>query len=49
MYELGLTQKVSRQGAWVTNLPTVTGPLKARDHFLPRDYRTELFSVRHRD
>ncbi len=34
-----LTQKVSRQGAWVANLPTVTGPLKARDHFLPRDYR----------
>ncbi len=34
-----LTRKVSRQGAWVANLPTVTGPLKARDHFLPRDYR----------
>jgi 5-methyltetrahydropteroyltriglutamate--homocysteine methyltransferase len=34
-----LTRKVSRQGAWVADLPTVTGPLKARDHFLPRDYR----------
>ena len=34
-----LTPKASRQGAWVANLPTVTGPLKARDHFLPRDYR----------
>jgi 5-methyltetrahydropteroyltriglutamate--homocysteine methyltransferase len=35
-----LTPKTSRQGAWVANLPTVTGPLKARrDHFLPRDYR----------
>lgn len=34
-----LTRKVSRQGAWVANLPTVTGPLKARDHFLPRDYQ----------
>ncbi|MEA3232664.1 MAG: cobalamin-independent methionine synthase II family protein [Thermodesulfobacteriota bacterium] len=34
-----LTQKVSRQGAWVANLPTVTGPLKSRNHFLPRDYR----------
>ena len=34
-----LAQKVSRQGAWVANLPTVTGPLKARNHFLPRDYR----------
>ena len=28
-----LTKKVSRQGAWVANLPTVTGPLKARNHF----------------
>ena len=35
----GLAKKVSRQGAWVANLPTVTGPLKARNHFLPRDYR----------
>jgi 5-methyltetrahydropteroyltriglutamate--homocysteine methyltransferase len=34
-----LTRKVARQGAWVAHLPTVTGPLKARDHFLPRDYR----------
>ncbi len=34
-----LTQKVSRQGAWVADLPTVTGPLRTRDHFLPRDYR----------
>jgi len=34
-----LTKKVSRQGAWVANLPTVTDPLKARNHFLPRDYR----------
>ena len=33
-----LTPKTLRQGAWVANLPTVTGPLKARDHFLPRDY-----------
>ena len=34
-----LTPKASRQGAWVANLPTVTEPLKTRDHFLPRDYR----------
>ena len=33
-----LTQKTSRQGAWLANLPTVTGPLKARGHFLHRDY-----------
>jgi 5-methyltetrahydropteroyltriglutamate--homocysteine methyltransferase len=35
-----LTRKVSREGAWVANLPTVTGPLKARDHFLTHDYRS---------
>jgi len=34
-----LTAKTSRQGAWMANLPTVTDPLKTRDHFLPRDYR----------
>ncbi len=34
-----LTQKTSRQGAWMASLPTVTGPLKARNHFLHRDYR----------
>ncbi len=34
-----LTPKSSRQGAWKANLPTITGPLKALDHFLPRDYR----------
>lgn len=34
-----LTRKVSRQGAWAADLPTATGPLKARDRFLPRDYR----------
>lgn len=33
-----LTHKVLRQGAWVANLPTITAPLKARDHFLPQDY-----------
>ena len=35
-----LTEKISRQGAWKTLLPTITGPLKAREHFLPNDYRT---------
>jgi len=35
-----LTRKVSRQGAWMADLPTVTGPLKARDRFLPQDYRS---------
>lgn len=35
-----LTEKVSRQGAWQARLPTITGPLKARDHFLPQDYQS---------
>jgi 5-methyltetrahydropteroyltriglutamate--homocysteine methyltransferase len=35
-----LTKKVSRQGAWQARLPTITGPLKARDHFLPQDYHS---------
>ncbi len=34
-----LTEKVSRQGAWVANLPTVTGPIEIIGSFLPRDYR----------
>lgn len=34
-----LTKRVLRQGAWEAELPTITGPLRARDHFLPRDYR----------
>lgn len=34
-----LTRKVSRKGAWEANLPTITGPLKALDPFLPRDYQ----------
>lgn len=35
-----LTEKVSRKGAWRALLPTITGPLKVREHFLPMDYRT---------
>ncbi len=34
-----ITRKVSRQGAWIAELPTVTGPLSAGEHFLPRDYQ----------
>ena len=35
-----LTEKVSRQRAWQALLPTITSPLKVREHFLPKDYRT---------
>lgn len=34
-----LTRKLMRSGSWIAEVPTVTGPLKARDRFLPRDYR----------
>ena len=34
-----LTHKVMRSGSWIAEVPTVTGPLTARDRFLPRDYR----------
>jgi 5-methyltetrahydropteroyltriglutamate--homocysteine methyltransferase len=33
-----LTAKPLRGGAYVAELPTVTGPIRARDHFLPRDF-----------
>ena len=34
-----LTEKTVRAGAWKTTLPTITGPIAARDRFLPRDWR----------
>ncbi len=34
-----LTRRVSRQGAWVADLPTVVAPIRSRGHFLPRDFR----------
>lgn len=34
-----LTEKVLRDGAYSAELPTVTGPVRARDHFLPHDWR----------
>jgi 5-methyltetrahydropteroyltriglutamate--homocysteine methyltransferase len=33
------TEKTMRSGAWTDFVPTVSGPIKARDSFLPRDYR----------
>ena len=34
-----LIEKTVRAGAWETTLPTITGPIAPRDHFLPRDWR----------
>jgi len=33
-----LTRKVLREGAYTAFLPTITGPVSARDHFLPDDW-----------
>jgi len=34
-----LTEATVRAGAWTTILPTITGPIAPRDHFLARDWR----------
>ena len=34
-----LTEKVLREGAYRARLPTVTGPIRAREPFLPHDWR----------
>ena len=34
-----LTRKVMRAGTWEGEVPTIVGPIKPRDHFLPHDYR----------
>ncbi|MCK5365255.1 MAG: 5-methyltetrahydropteroyltriglutamate--homocysteine methyltransferase, partial [Gammaproteobacteria bacterium] len=34
-----LTRKSLRQGAYSARLPTITGPVSARDHFLPHDWK----------
>jgi len=34
-----LTEKVLREGSYRAKLPTITGPVSARDHFLPHDWR----------
>jgi len=35
-----LTDKVLRNGAYQARLPTITGPVSARDNFLPHDWTT---------
>ena len=34
-----LTKKVMRAGTWEAEVPTIVGPIKPRDHFLPRDWQ----------
>ncbi|NQV46916.1 MAG: cobalamin-independent methionine synthase II family protein [Rhodospirillaceae bacterium] len=34
-----LTEKVLREGAYKAKLPTITGAVSARDHFLPHDWK----------
>ena len=34
-----LTTTSLRQGAYSARLPTITGPVSARDHFLPHDWK----------
>jgi 5-methyltetrahydropteroyltriglutamate--homocysteine methyltransferase len=34
-----LTPKVMRAGTWEAEVPTITGPIRPRDHFLTRDWR----------
>lgn len=34
-----LTRKVMRSGAWEVSVPTIEGPIKAKDHFLYRDWQ----------
>lgn len=34
-----LTRKVMRSGTWTSDVPTFTGPVKPRSHFLHRDWR----------
>ncbi|MEM7345891.1 MAG: cobalamin-independent methionine synthase II family protein [Chloroflexota bacterium] len=39
-YDFGrLTAKVMRDGAWEAEVPTVTGPIQTRQHFLIRDWK----------
>ena len=33
-----LTRRSLRDGAWIGDVPTFTGPIEVRDHFLPRDW-----------
>ena len=34
-----LTQKTMRSGTWIGSVPTITGPIQIKDHFLSRDWQ----------
>jgi len=34
-----LTKKTMRSGAWVGAVPTIVSPIRAKEHFLPRDWQ----------
>ncbi|MBD3306055.1 5-methyltetrahydropteroyltriglutamate--homocysteine methyltransferase [candidate division KSB3 bacterium] len=34
-----LTEKVMRSGAWINVVPTITGRIRPREHFLPADWK----------
>ncbi len=34
-----LTERTVRAGAWTATLPTITGPIAPKEHFLPRDWK----------
>lgn len=40
-----LTEVVLREGAYKARLPTITGPVSAKGHFLPHDYRAAQAST----
>ena len=42
-----LTKKIKRSGTWKAELPTVTGPIRAREHFLPHDWRVAQQATDH--
>lgn len=42
-----LTHKVMRSGTWEAEVPTVTGPIAAREHFLPDDWRVAQQATDH--
>ncbi len=42
-----LTKKTMRSGSWEGEVPTVTGPIRAREHFLPHDWRVSQQATDH--
>lgn len=42
-----LTKKAMRSGTWEGKVPTVTGPIRAREHFLPHDWRVAQQATKH--